>query len=150
MKIFSFVAIMFVALVAYSTGAIAENVYRCGNSYSEKPCTDGVVVNADDGRSAAQQQQSRGLLQRDAATLKPSDKTNEQKKPPSKTTKKFATSKKDAVSESSETKDKPVEPKVVAPAPRTKAAHPKKNKEPEYFTARAIVQKPARGASASK
>ncbi len=42
-------------------------VYRCGNSYSAKPCPGATVVDAADPRSAAQQRDARQASQRDAA-----------------------------------------------------------------------------------
>lgn len=42
-------------------------VYRCGNSYSAKPCPGGKAVDAADPRNATQQQEARAAAQRDAA-----------------------------------------------------------------------------------
>ena len=42
-------------------------VYRCGNSYSAKPCPGGKPVDAADPRSAVQQTEARAAAQRDAA-----------------------------------------------------------------------------------
>lgn len=41
--------------------ALAQNVYRCGNSYSSLPCADAKVVAADDARSVEQQAEARRL-----------------------------------------------------------------------------------------
>ena len=43
-----------VALCACWTSAGAQNVYRCGDSYSNQPCAGATMVLADDSRSAAQ------------------------------------------------------------------------------------------------
>ena len=40
--------------------------YRCGNSYSSKPCPGGTAVDAADPRSAAQQREAREASQRQA------------------------------------------------------------------------------------
>ncbi len=40
----------------------AQAIYRCGNVYSQLPCTDGIVLDADDRRTADQKAQT------DAAT----------------------------------------------------------------------------------
>jgi hypothetical protein len=42
-------------------------VFRCGNSYSTKPCPNGSVVDAADPRNAAQVRDAREAAQRDAA-----------------------------------------------------------------------------------
>ncbi len=62
------------ALLAVFAGAAAAQaqpadapVYRCGNSYSAKPCPGATVVDVADPRSAAQQQDARQASQRDAA-----------------------------------------------------------------------------------
>ncbi len=47
--------------------AAGDTVYRCGNSYSSKPCPGGGPVDAADPRSPAQQREARQAAQRDAA-----------------------------------------------------------------------------------
>lgn len=42
----------------------AQTIYRCGNSYSQTPCTGAVVVHADDKRTPDQKAQT------DAATMR--------------------------------------------------------------------------------
>lgn len=62
-------AILFVVLGSISTGASAKNgVYRCGSSYSQKPCTDAVVVDVQDARTQAQKVQADAAIRRDTAT----------------------------------------------------------------------------------
>jgi hypothetical protein len=46
--------------------AAAENIYRCGDSYSQRPCPGGTVVEAEDERSASQRSQTSQAAQRDA------------------------------------------------------------------------------------
>lgn len=55
------------AAVAAQAQPADAPVYRCGNSYSAKPCPGATVVDAADPRSAAQQQAARQASQRDAA-----------------------------------------------------------------------------------
>ena len=43
-----------VAILFASSMATAQGIYRCGNSYSPVPCTEGRAVDAGDARSAAQ------------------------------------------------------------------------------------------------
>ena len=61
-------ALILVAACALSMGAAAQNVYKCGQTYSQTPCPDGVPVNVDDGRSAAQKAQSQAVARQDAKT----------------------------------------------------------------------------------
>ena len=46
--------------------AAAENIYRCGDSYSQRPCPGGTVVEVEDERSAVQRSQTSLAAQRDA------------------------------------------------------------------------------------
>ena len=54
-----------------SLGAAAQGTdataYRCGNSYSSKPCPGGTAVDVADPRSAGQQREAREASQRQAA-----------------------------------------------------------------------------------
>ncbi len=48
------VAILLIAMSACSTGALAQNgaqTWRCGNTYSDRPCAGGKTVKVDDPRS---------------------------------------------------------------------------------------------------
>jgi hypothetical protein len=45
--------------------AAAQGVYRCGDSYSQKPCPGGALVQTDDARSESQRSQTREAAQRD-------------------------------------------------------------------------------------
>lgn len=47
--------------------AQAQQVYRCGNSYSHIPCADAVAVPAEDHRSDAQRAAAKEALKRDKA-----------------------------------------------------------------------------------
>ena len=62
-------ATIVIAIYSISTGAIGQNgVYRCGNSYSQKPCTDAVVVDVQDVRTAEQKKEADATIRRDTAT----------------------------------------------------------------------------------
>ena len=52
----------------------AQPVYRCGDSYSNQPCPGGVVVPADDSRSAAQRAQTDAATKRDAQSAQAMEK----------------------------------------------------------------------------
>ncbi len=47
-------ALVFIAACAISTGAMAQKIYKCGASYSQIPCPDGVALEASDARTNAQ------------------------------------------------------------------------------------------------
>ena len=53
-------------LALYAGSAQAQNVYRCGESYSTQPCPGATVVPTDDPRSAAQRAQADAATRRDA------------------------------------------------------------------------------------
>lgn len=60
------IAALLLALSALWLSAQAQNVYRCGESYSTQPCAGGTVVPTDDPRSAAQRAQADAATRRDA------------------------------------------------------------------------------------
>ncbi len=47
--------------------AAGQAVWRCGASYSDRPCPDGTVVQVSDRRSAAEQDEARAVAQRERA-----------------------------------------------------------------------------------
>ncbi len=51
-------ATLFIAINALTTGLNAENVYKCGDTYSQKPCPGASTVQVDDGRDPAQKKQT--------------------------------------------------------------------------------------------
>jgi hypothetical protein len=65
---------LFVAISAFSAPAPAQLAYRCGNSYSQTPCPDGVAVDASDKRTAAQKQEADLATRRDAKTASSMEK----------------------------------------------------------------------------
>ena len=48
--------------------ASAQTVWRCGSTYSQKPCAEGVSVQASDARSDAQAREAEAAARRDAKT----------------------------------------------------------------------------------
>ena len=59
-------ALLCAAFVGGLPMAGAQAIYRCGDSYSQKPCPGGKVVDADDARSASQKSQTDQAVRRDA------------------------------------------------------------------------------------
>jgi hypothetical protein len=59
----------FILVAACALGAMqpaaAQGVYRCGDSYSQKPCPGGALVQTDDARSDGQRAAAREVAQRD-------------------------------------------------------------------------------------
>lgn len=51
-------AIVLISLFAIPQGLQAQNIYKCGNSYSQTPCADASPLHIDDTRTAAQKQQT--------------------------------------------------------------------------------------------
>ncbi|MES2939955.1 MAG: hypothetical protein V4864_19920 [Pseudomonadota bacterium] len=61
------IRIALLLLAALGCGAAsAQTVYRCGNSYSQKPCAGGTAVDAADPRSAAQAADTTAAAKRNA------------------------------------------------------------------------------------
>lgn len=69
---FAFVsAVLCVAGVAAS----AQTVYRCGNSYSERPCPNGVALDVADPRTPAQRAEAAAAAARDTQTANALEKS---------------------------------------------------------------------------
>lgn len=64
-----------IAANAVVTGAQAEDIYKCGNTYSQSPCSGGQLMSVDDSRDPQQKLQKDAATQRDAALAKEMEKT---------------------------------------------------------------------------
>ena len=118
---------------AFFAGSVwAQNIYRCGDTYSQRPCSGSQAVATDDARSAAQKAQADAVTARDARMadamererLKAEAKPNAVYIPPA----------------------KPEPSAPITAKPKIVKAKSKK-KEPEFFTAVAPAKpgdKPAR------
>lgn len=144
------IALLFVAILIVTTGAKGQNVYRCGNSYSQKPCTDGVVIDVQDTRTPAQKADSDALAKRRRRQRQIRWKKHglkeesRQRAEPAKTA---GTTKNGSSKARGESSDSAAMPASKNGAKTAKKPH-QKEKEPQYFTARA--DKPQSKASASK
>lgn len=155
MKPHASLAIFLIALCGITTGASAEEVYRCGNAYSQKPCPDAVVVDVQDARSKTQKTESDAAVQREAAAGNAMEKARlkaeaqqraDNAKAASAQNKKTASRPKDAASA-------PAPGDASAPSSQPHKGHAKKKskkKEPDFFTARAPAEKPKAATSAKK
>lgn len=139
-------AIIFIAICALSTRATSQSVYRCGNTYSQTPCADGVEVNVQDDRTAAQKAESQAIVRRETSTANAMEKARLREE----ARLRASINKKDKSTPTAA--DVPVDGTDTArrKSKPTKAL-PKKKTKPEYFTARgAAPEKPKSGASKSK
>lgn len=59
-------AIVLIAMCAGAAGAAAQNIYKCGDGYSQQPCPGGKSLAVDDSRSDAQKKQASAAARRDA------------------------------------------------------------------------------------
>ncbi len=75
MKAWTTLSAVFITLAAATTAAMGQKIYRCGSEYSQVPCSNAVVVEADDPRSTAQKVQSDAMIQRNAAAAKAMETT---------------------------------------------------------------------------
>jgi G3E family GTPase len=75
MKAWTTLAVVFISVATATTTAMGQKIYRCGSEYSQVPCSDAVVVEANDPRSSAQKVQSDAMIQRNAAAARTMEKT---------------------------------------------------------------------------
>ncbi len=145
-------ATFFIACCSLSTGAQSQNVYRCGDTYSQKPCADAVVVDVGDPRSPAQKFQADAETHRESAAANAMEKArlkeeaqmrSDRAKLTQPQAKKTATPAQNAASAANAT------PTGAAPKQAQKR-HTKKKKEPEFFTARSAAPKPKAPASGAR
>jgi hypothetical protein len=119
------------------TGAAhAEQVWRCGSTYSQQPCAGGTPVQVEDARSKAQSQQAGQQAQRDAKTAQEMEKSRlalEAKAPQASVI---------PLAERPAT-EAPSTPEVTRPEARKAAHAKKKSAKSEYFTAVAPGDKKA-------
>lgn len=62
------ITLLCLAASGWTAPAAAQDIYRCGDSYSQQRCPGGVLVPTEDARSAAQGKQTSVAAQRDART----------------------------------------------------------------------------------
>ena len=139
MKYFLLASIL-IANFLVTTPANAQNTFKCGNEYSEKPCPGATTVPTADARSAAQKAQADKATQRDARIADGMEKDR---------LKAEAAASKGGYALPAAA----AAPTPIASAPTRSSAKKKKRKEPEYFTAAAAGEgktKKAKKASAKK
>lgn len=119
-------ALILMVLYVCSTGAGAQQVYKCGGSYSQTPCPEGVVIDATDARTKAQKTQTDLATERAERIAAAMEKVRLQQEKANRAT---PTPK--------------VKAKTAASANNSRASQAKKKrkKESEYFTAQTPGQK---------
>lgn len=68
MRHIALTTIVLIAINALSTGATAQTIFKCGDTYSQLACPGAIVVNAADKRTDEQKSQTDAATGRDART----------------------------------------------------------------------------------
>jgi hypothetical protein len=133
-------AIIFIAISAIYTGASAQQVYKCGKSYSQIPCPGAVAIDTRDARSKSQKRQSQKVIARDTELAKDMEETR-QKEDAMALAARAPTEDAAAhkVTKSKSAKSKSASSKKSSGA--TLDTQGKKKKEDPYFTAKSEPQK---------
>lgn len=113
-------------LLATPLALHAQQVYRCGSTYSQVPCDGGTAVKVDDSRSAAQAAGRTADTKREAKAADAMEKAREQQEAR-------------AATATVVQHTKPEPPATPTDKAQTKK---KRGKKPDYFTA--VAPKPAR------
>src|SRR5450830_1879720 len=126
-------SLVLVVLSVSAGGAGAQQIYRCGDSYSQTPCPDGVVIDATDGRTKVQRTQADLATKRAERTAAAMEKARlQQEKTPT-----AAHAPK-------------VKAKASAPASKNRNSQARKKKESEYFTVQIPGKKAAKKSTAKQ
>ncbi|MDZ7922419.1 hypothetical protein [Rhodoferax sp.] len=112
-------ALFLIAACVVSTGTQAQKIYKCGSSYSQIPCPDGVAVDAQDPRSNTQKTEAKQASKSQAKLADAMEKERLQDETQARAA--------DQALAKAQNKKEPTSGKPAAK---------KKSKEPEYFTAK--------------
>ena len=124
------IAIIFISLNSIGTLASAQNVYRCGNTYSQTPCPSGKSLDVTDNRSADQKKQT------DAAAANSAKAGDNMEKS------RLAQEQRDLAANKTRTPvAAPAAAPKVAAEPQPRAHAKRKKKTSPYFTAQAPREK---------
>ena len=114
-------ALVLIAACALSTGAMAQKIYKCGSSYSQIPCPEGVPVEASDTRTSAQKTAANQASKSQAKQAQALEKERLKDEAQARAA--------DQALAKAHSKKEPTDSKPAAK---------KKSKEPEYFTAKPV------------
>ena len=131
MKSFKHLVLTTAAALSVCQGASAQQVYRCGNSYSQTPCAGAVAVQTDDPRTDEQRAQAKQGLASDKALAKELEATRRKDEATALAQVKAA----QAMQGKKVVAAKPAEKKVASKKSGSTRTVTVKNKEPEFFTA---------------
>jgi hypothetical protein len=129
MKSFKHLVLITAAALSVCHGASAQQVYRCGNSYSQTPCAGAIAVNTDDPRTDTQRAEAKKALASDKALVKDLEAAHRAEEAQARAQLKAQAQQSKKVAEI-----QPAEKKVAAKKPITRKALVK-DKEPDFFTA---------------
>ncbi len=131
MKSFEHLVLASLVAVSTCTGVAAQQVYRCGSSYSQTPCAGAVVVPTDDPRTAEQRAAAKQGLIADKALAKDLEATRRKDAAQALAADKLALARAEAA-------HKKTDVKQATPAnakKKTGGTRKAKAKEPAFFTA---------------
>ena len=131
MKSFKHLVLASLVAVSTCTAGAAQQVYRCGSSYSQTPCAGGVAVQTDDPRTEEQRAAAKQGLSADKALAKDLEATRRKEAAQAMAADKLALARAEAAHKKPEVK-KPAPEKAKKKSAGTRTA---KVKEPEFFTA---------------
>jgi hypothetical protein len=149
MKLRRLIAAFLLAVSAVPAGVAAQNVYRCGNAYSQKPCSDGVAVDVQDKRTPEQKAESDALIKRDSAAANAMEKTRLKEEAQQRANNARLAA---AMANKATAKEKgePVDGTASTQEIKAKKKSANKKKEPDFYPTRVTPTKPKKAASASK
>lgn len=115
------IALIFIAITLAYMPAHGQTVYKCGNSYSQTPCADGKTVDVSDPRSAAQKAEADAATRRGAKAADAMERNRLREEAQMRAANRVAAGK---------------TPTAGAAKKAVGEKKAKKEKPPEYFTAR--------------
>jgi len=138
-------ALFFIAASVHFSGAMAQNVYRCGSNYSQVPCPDGTEIQVQDPRTPEQKQASDARIRHDQEVAQGMEKAR-LKEEAALAKQRAAQTKADAAAKKKEKRDA-----KSAKKPSKKAKSPaQKTSESSRVTSSRQAAKPQPKASAAK
>jgi hypothetical protein len=132
----SAIATIFIALCAMQTTAFGQQLYRCGNTYSESPCPGGIALDSPGTPNPAQKAAADEATQRDAAAATKLEKARLTQEKQQRQERLAATK----VAQKAE-KEKRSKELKASKAEKTAAKKKAAKKAPEYFTATPKAEK---------
>ena len=129
------IAIFFIASPALSTVSMAQNVYKCGATYSQIPCEGSVSLNMADQRSKEQQLQSGTVATKDAKAATAMEKARRQEEKRTTVDNSMAPKKVRPTSTVPEKKQNSVPTTTILGSGAGNKNSRSKSKESEFFTA---------------